>query len=65
MDQDNEHPANEDELDIGNCRVRRIGAGMVECMVRGHCVYELPFGNLCTHPLASLFAEDGDSRSRQ
>lgn len=62
MEQDSKIPGTEDMPDISNCRVRRIDADMAECMVMAHCAYELPFGNLCTHPLASQIAEDGDSR---
>ncbi len=43
--------------DVSNCRVRRVEEGIELCMMNAHCDYELPFGSLCAHPLASQIAD--------
>lgn len=42
--------------DVSNCRVRRVPGGMVVCLMKPQCSYALPFGNVCSHPLASQIA---------
>jgi diguanylate cyclase (GGDEF)-like protein len=43
-------------LDISRCRVRRIDAHHVECLIEQHCRYMLPYGSLCGHPLVDVIA---------
>ena len=43
--------------DIDNCRVRRVTPHLAICMVNdAHCIYALPYGNLCEHPLVDQIA---------
>lgn len=49
----NDHPAGQDEVDISNCRVRKISDNLMDCLVEKNCGYALPFGDgkFCRHPL--------------
>ena len=51
MDQITETTPIETQQDVSKCLVHSLGAGLEVCMVNAHCVYAVPYGNFCTHPL--------------
>ncbi len=52
------------EHDIQRCRVHRTLDRVAICLVNDeHCVYALPFGNICTHPRVDQIAENDDEFS--
>lgn len=56
MGQSIEAKPNNKQHDVSKCRVRNIGGGMMVCLMKPQCSYALPFGNVCSHPLASQIA---------
>lgn len=59
MDQSAKTHPNEDQHDISACRVSRKIEDLEVCMMNKHCKFELPFWNICAHPMAKLIAEGG------
>ncbi len=56
MGQSIETNPNEQQHDIGNCCVKTMGDGTKVCMMNKHCIYALPFGNVCSHPMVGLMS---------
>jgi len=50
---------NAKQPEVENCRVSRKGEGIEVCMMNRSCIYELPFGNLCAHPLSAQMTDIG------
>ena len=56
MDRSIETNPNEKQPDIGSCRVSKMSDGTKMCMMNTHCSYELPFSNVCSHPMVGMIA---------